>query len=108
MSNNCTQYNYEQFLDELKLRYKNVKNGYTYDFKTQIEPFLLLSKNIADCIDNCNLDTRFTYKIKDKVMNTITELAMSVHVERFSKKLFNEMYKYISHWFFYLVERDYT
>lgn len=106
LSNNCTQHMYVQFLDELKHRYKNAKNGHTYDFDTEIQPFLMHSKMIAGCIDDCDLDTRFTYKIKDKVMSTITELAMSAHIERFSNKLFTEMHKYISHWFFYLVERD--
>lgn len=106
LSNNCTQHTYKEFLNELKLRYKNAKNGHTYDFDTEIQPFLNHSKMIAKCIDDCDLDTRFTYNIKDKVMSTITELAMSAHIERFSNKHFIEMHKYISHWFFYLIERD--
>lgn len=106
LSNICSHEEFTQFLEEVRNRYKKAKEGYEFNFKTEIEPFLKKSEHISECIMNSESDSRFTPLIKEKVTNTTTELAMNCHVKRFSKKLFNETYKYVAHWFFYLNERE--
>lgn len=95
------KYNYTHYfklLDEVNQRYARMRDGYQYDFKREIEPFLQSSVKIIDDILLVRTDERFTEPSKEKLIATFNELIMSCHAERMSLKLFTEQTKYINVW----------
>lgn len=95
------KYNYTHYfklLDEVNQRYQRTREGYKYDFKEEIEPFLQKSVKIIDDILLVETDDRFTEPSKDKLISTFNEMSMSCHAERMSMRLFTEQAKYINVW----------
>lgn len=98
MSRNHIHDELEALVQEIETRYEKARNGYQFDFKTEIEPFLNKNKTLAASINSFQTDARFTPESREKVYDELMELLMSCHVPRFSLKLYREKMKYIKVW----------
>ncbi len=85
-------------LTEVDTRYKRAKEGYEFDFETEISPFLNTNKELVYTIGEIETDGRFDAVARQKVVEEFLELLMSCHAGRFSKKLYNEKFKFINMW----------
>lgn len=85
-------------LSEVDARYKKAKEGYEFDFETEISPFLNTNKEIVYHIEEIETDGRFDPVTRQKVVEEFLELLMSCHAGRFSKKLYKEKFKFINMW----------
>ncbi len=98
MSRNYTYNHYFKLLDEVNQRYDKVRAGHTYEFETEIEPFLENSVKIIEDIHHVDTDFRFTEPSKQQMIAIFEELIMSCHAERMSLRIFREQTKYINIW----------
>ena len=98
MSRNAVYSDYRHMLDQIEHRYSRAKDGYEFDFKTEIEPFLNQYKVLADQLLHINTDERLTEQVKETMGDELMELLMSCHISRFSLKLYHEKFKYINMW----------
>lgn len=98
MSRNYTYSHYFKLLDEVNQRYDNVRAGHTYEFETEIEPFLANSVKIIEDIHHVDTDGRFTEPSKQQMIAIFEEVIMSCHAERMSLRIFREQTKYINIW----------
>lgn len=98
MSRNYTYSHYFKLLDDVHQRYDNVREGYSYEFKTEIEPFLQNSVKIIEDLENVATDQRFNSDSKAQMIALFHEIIMSCHAERMSLRIFREQTKYINIW----------
>ena len=85
-------------LDEVDARYQQAKEGYEFDFETEIEPFLETNKTLVYSMEEIETDERFDPVTRQKVVEEFLELLMSCHAGRFSRKLYKEKTKFINMW----------
>lgn len=98
MSRNASFSDYRDMLAEIEHRYSQARDGYDFDFKTEIEPFLEKYKPLADQLLVIQTDERLTERVRETMSDELMELLMSCHVSRFSLKLYHEKFKYINMW----------
>ena len=89
---------YRELLDEIDSRYSRARDGYDFDFKSEIEPFLNNNKQLAYHLESIKTDERLTPIVRQTMSDELMELLMSCHIPRFSLKLYYEKFKYINMW----------
>ncbi|GAB3060025.1 DUF1798 family protein [Salinicoccus sesuvii] len=105
MSRNASFKELRDLLDAVDRRYHMAKDGYQFDFTTEISPFLDENKERVAQIGTIDTDFRFNPVTRQKMVEEFMELLMACHEKRFSVKLYKEKYKFINMWLAH-VERE--
>ncbi|MFC3418218.1 DUF1798 family protein [Salinicoccus hispanicus] len=98
MSRNASFEKLRELLDEVDHRYSMAREGYKFDFETEIKPFLDRNKVLVEQIEDVDTDFRFNPVTREKVVEEFMELLMACHEKRFSLKLYKEKYKFVNMW----------
>ncbi|MCG1009117.1 DUF1798 family protein [Salinicoccus sp. ID82-1] len=98
MSRNASFESLRGLLDEVDRRYSMARDGYEFDFRTEIEPFLEENKGLVNQIGSIHTDFRFNPVTREKVVEEFMELLMACHEKRFGMKLYKEKYKFVNMW----------
>lgn len=88
----------EALLREIDRRYDAAREGYEYDFDSEIAPFLNDNKEMVDNIILFDTDQRFNAVARDKMIEELMELLMSCHAGHSSMKAYKEKFKFINMW----------
>lgn len=98
LSRNHIHDEFRRLLTEIEERYKKARNGVTFDFKEDIEPFLEENRYLVEQVKTFKTDERFNEASREKVYDELMELLMSCHISTFSKRAYHEKMKYINVW----------
>src|SRR5699024_12272640 len=96
LSSTVTFEQYRELLAEIDSRYSRARDGYDFDFKSEIEPFLDNNKQLAYLLESIKTDERLTPIVRQTMSDELMELLISCHIPRFSLKLYYEKFKYIN------------
>ena len=88
----------EALLLEIDKRHEAARDGYKFDFDSEIAPFLNDNKDMVDNISMYETDQRFNTVTRDKMIEELMELLMSCHAGRSSMKAYKEKYKFVNMW----------